>query len=240
MSTSGEYGSSRFGWDAPARISTTAVMLQEATELLPGETLHGPVGFMPSIISGDGTSTSSDSDGSQWKTFPDQLDLYWYQGDDIQIPLYFSDPTNPTLDMSDESDWEWKSQIRNRHRFYSYEVNEFVIESEAVPPTPPATTPTGITLVTLFLPRQMNQYRGIFAWDLMSTSPFVGPVFPQPPDIDVWPPTTQVKTWLWGKVYVVPRVTATDWLPPPGAVPPFTPIGVTSQGWFVGPNGKVP
>jgi hypothetical protein len=235
---SGEFGSQRFGWDAPARISTSAVMLQEASEVLP-ETLHGPVGFLPSIVSGDGTS-SSDSTETQRKAFPDQLDLYWYQGDDVQIPLHFSDPDNPTLDMSNESGWEWKAQMRTRHRFYAYMVNEFVIESEAVPPTPPAVDPTGITLVTLFLPRQLNQYRGVFSWDLMSTGPFDGPSFPQPPDIAVWPPTDQVKTWLWGKVYVVPRVTATDWLPPPATVPSSTAVVVTPQGWTVGPNGRVP
>lgn len=235
---SGEYGSQRFGWDAPARISTTAVMLQEATELLPGETLHGPVGFLPSIVSGDGTSSSS-SDSTQWKAFPDRLDLYWYQGDDIQIPLYFTNPGDPALDMSDENGWTWKSQMRVRHRFYAYRVNDFVIESEAVPPTPPATE-SGITLVTLFLPRQLNQYRGVWSWDLMSTGPFVGPSFPQPPDVEEWPPMDQVKTWLWGKIYVVPRVTATDWLPPPAAVPQGTAVVVTPQGWAVGPNGRFP
>lgn len=237
---SGRFGTQRFGWDAPARISTSAVMLQEASDVLP-ETLHGPVGFLPSIVSGDGaTSSSSSSDDGQWRAFPDQLNLYWYQGDDIQIPLYFTNPGDPTLDMSNEHGWSWKAQMRTRHRFYAYEVNEFVIESQAVAPTPPATTPTGITLVTLFLPRQLNQFRGVFSWDLASTGPFDGPTFPQPDDIDVWPPTDQVKTWLWGKVYVVPRVTATDWLPLPGTVPPSTAVVVTPQGWAVGPNGRVP
>ena len=135
---SGQYGTQRFGWDAPARISTSAVMLQEATEM-PPETLHGPVGFMPSIVSGDGTSTGSANgdDNSKWKAFPDQLNLYWYQGDDIQIPLYFTNPVDPLLDMSNENGYTWKAQMRTRHRFYAYEVNEFVIESEALPPTPP-------------------------------------------------------------------------------------------------------
>ena len=93
----------------------------------------------------------------------------------------------------------------------------------------------------MFLPRQLNKYRGVFAWDLQSTSPFSGPVFPQPPDIDVWPPTDQVKTWLWGYVYVVPRVTSTDFLPPPPT--PWSRarlVVVTPQGWVVGPNGRVP
>jgi hypothetical protein len=239
----GEFGSSRFGWDAPARISTSAAMLQEATEVLPGEMLHGPIGFLPSLVNGDGSTTgsSSDSANTQWKAFPDRLDLYWYQGDDVQIPLYFTNPGDPSLDMSNENEWEWKSQMRVRHRFYSYKVNEFTIESAAVPPTPPSVTPTGMTLVTLFLPRQLNQYRGVYSWDLMSTSPFEGPVYPKPPDIELWPPTTQVKTWLWGKIYVVPRVTSTDWLPvPPDAIAPGTVVVVTPQGWTVGPNGRVP
>jgi hypothetical protein len=237
---SGEFGTQRFGWDAPARISTSAVMLQEASEVLP-ETLHGPVGFMPSLINGDGTTAigSGDDTNTQWKAFPDKLDLYWYQGDDIQIPLYFTNPLDTGLDMSNENGWSWTAQMRTRHRFYAYKVNDFVIESQAVPATPPATE-SGITLVTLFLPRQLNQFRGVFSWDLMSTGPFVGPSFPQPIDIEVWPPVDQVKTWLWGKVYVVPRVTATDWLPPPAAVPPSTAVVVTPQGWTVGPNGRVP
>ena len=236
-----EYASQRFGWDAPARISTSAVMLQEASELLPGQTLHGSIPFYPSIVDGS-TVPSGNGNGNgvdQWKAFPDRLDLYWYQGDDVQIPLYFTNPGDPALDMSDENGWEWKSEIKTRHRYFASEVYEFVIESEAVAPTPPATE-SGITLVTLFLPRQLNKYRGVFRWDLMSTGPFEGPLFPQPPDIDVWPPTDQVKTWLWGYVYVVPRVTSTDFLPPDTAVPPSTAVVITPQGWTVGPNGRVP
>ena len=193
---------------------------------------------MPSIVSG--TSPSGNGNGNtQYKQFPDRLDLYWYQGDDVQIPLYFTNPDDPALDMSNENDYEWKSEVKTRHRYFATEVYEFTIESEAVPPTPPATE-SGITLVTLFLPRELNKYRGVFAWDLQSTSPFSGPVFPQPPDIDVWPPTDQVKTWLWGYVYVVPRVTSTDFLPPDNAVAPSTAVVVTPQGWTVGPNGRVP
>lgn len=240
---SGEFGSSRFGWDAPARIGGSAVVLQEASELLPGQTLHGSIPFYPSIVSGSTvpTGTGNGGDDSQWRAFPDRLDLYWYQGDDVQVPLYFTNPIDPALDMSNENGYTWKSEVRTRHRYYAGEVYEFTIESAAVPPTPPAVEPTGITLVSLFMPRELNKYRGVFAWDLMSTSPFVGPTYPQPPDIEVWPPMNQVKTWLWGYIYVVPRVTTTDFLPvPPTAVEAGQVVVVTPQGWTVGPNGRVP
>ena len=55
-----------------------------------------------------------------------------------------------------------------------------------------------------------------------------------------WPMDTQVKTWLYGYIYIVPRVTTTDWLPvPPNALPAGQVVVVSPTGVF-GPNGRVP
>ena len=50
-----EFGSFRFGWDAPSRIGASAVMLQEAIELLPGRPTYAHAI----------TLLSSDRDGSR-------------------------------------------------------------------------------------------------------------------------------------------------------------------------------
>ena len=247
----GQHVGQRFGQDSYARITTTAEVTLEASEMLPYEPMYQPlVPFLPpSITSGTaggssllGSVTSSGDDDADWKSYPDRLDLHWYQGDDVQIPLYFQNPGDPALDMSNENDWEWKAEMRLTHRYHSAQVNEFSIESEAVAPTPPSVEPTGITKVTLYLPGKYNPYWGVWAWDLVSTSPFEGPVFPKPPDFateEPWPPTTQTKTWLYGYVYVAPRVTQTDWLPwPADSAPAGVPIAVTPT--FAGPNGRVP
>jgi hypothetical protein len=205
--------------------------------------------FPPSLVSGNGSASSAAavaaaSGDADWMSYPDRLDLHFYQGDDVQIPLYFQNLGDPDLDMSNENGYTWKSQIRLRHHYASRLVNEFTIESEAVPPTPPDTEPTGITLVTLFLPRMLNQYLGVYQWDIQSTSPFTGPDFPKPPDVDDanWPMTDQVKTWLYGYVYIVPRLTATDYLPiPPGAAGNNQQVWVVSSNQLVaGANGRVP
>jgi hypothetical protein len=193
----------------------------------------------PGIVSGETIAavSSASSGDAEWKKYPGRLDLYVYQGDDIQIPLYFKDASDPDLDMSE---WTWNAQIRMRHRYYSTLLNEFSISAELVLPTPPDTVNT--TLVTLFLPRFHNQYAGVWSWDVHSVSPFIGPTFPKPPDVapEDWPMADQIKTWLFGYIYVVPRVTETDYLPLPPNAYPVGPIAVTPQGYTVGPNGRVP
>jgi hypothetical protein len=107
-----------------------------------------------------------------------------------------------------------------------------------------------MTKLTMLLSRLVNKYIGTFHWDLRSFSPFEGPVYPPPPgweeedpDNPVWPQTTEVKTWLYGDIHIVRRVTATDVLPPTnGALTPGngSVVVVTPGGFTVGPNGRVP
>jgi hypothetical protein len=223
-----------------AQISTVA------GETLPAEPTYQPViPFYPPIFSGNSGVSSGvlgAAGSDDWKKYPDNLDLFVYQGDDVQIPLYFQDPTIPNIDLS--TSYVWKGQIRVVHHYKSALVNEFTIATEIIPPDPLDPTSLGSTLVTLFLPRFNNQYSGVYTWDLQSTSPFVGPVYPKPPDVDDedWPMADQVKTWLYGNLHVVPRVTETDFLPvpSPAALPPGTAVVVTPAGWAVGPNGRVP
>ena len=235
------YVASRFGQDSPSRIATSAELYLEATEMPPVPEYQSLVPFLPpSIVLGDGgfvASSTVATGGDDWTFRPDRLDLKVYQGDDFQVPLFFKDASRPTLDMSD---WDWKGQVRIRHRYYSRLVTEFTITAELIEPTPPDDVNT--TLVTLFLPRYHNRFAGVWSWDLHSTGPFEGPTFPKPPDVaeEDWPMIDQVKTWLYGYMYVVPRTTETDHLPIPPNYYPAGPITVTPQGWTVGPNGRVP
>lgn len=239
----GHYVGSRFGQDTPSRIAVSTELLLEASEM-PAEPMYQSLipFYPPSITTGSDPSAGSLAAATtdDWKIYPDRLDLFCYQGDDVQIPLYFVDAARPTLDMSNENDFEWKGQIRIVHAYRSTLVHNFTIESSLITPTPPDTV--NQTLVTLFLPRFHNQYPGRYSWDLFSTSPFEGPTFPQPADVadEDWPMTDQVKTWLYGYFYCVPRVTTTDWLPMPStAVSAGSTVIVTPTGTY-GPNGRVP
>jgi hypothetical protein len=242
-----QFGTWRHGYDAPARIATSGMMLQEATAVAPGEPRYQPLipFFPPSLVPGTGGAASGTSGTDDWKQLPGRLDLYCYQGDDVQIPLFFSDPTDWEIDMST---WEWKGQVRVIHNARSTLVHDFVTAAEYLPPEPSDEQPQGMTQVTLFLPHQFNVFTGRYCWDVCSTGPFDGPAYPvEPPagiEIDEWPPTTSVKTWLYGEFWVVPRVTATEWVPPPDALPVGGDGGgvvvMTPAGWCVGPNGRVP
>jgi hypothetical protein len=243
----GQYGAFRFGRDLPARILTSTNVLTEASELLPDEPMYQPlIPFYPSLVEGTASSASTASD--DWKQFPGRLDLFCYQGDDVQIPLYFQDPSDWDIDMSTVAGWEWKAEVRVIHNARSTLVHEFVVAAEYIPPEPTDEQPQGVTQVTLFLPHQLNYYTGQYHWDVQSVGPFDGPVYPtEPPlgiEVDEWPPTTSIKTWLYGQFWVVPRVTATEWVPPPDALPVggggAVPVVVTSAGFCVGPNGRVP
>ena len=243
------YVGSRFGQDTPSRIASSASLLLEATEM-PIEPMYQQViPFLPpSVISGGAVGsggsavglTSGNGSDEDWKEYPDRLDLHVYQGDDVVVPLYFVNAADPTLDMSD---WEWKAQARIYHRYYAQHTHDFVVTAELIAPTPPDTV--NQTLVSLVLPRQRNRYTGVYSWDLHSTSPYTGPPMPVlPPGTDIhdedWPPIDQVKTWVFGYFYIVPRVTTTDFLPiPPNALPTGQAVIVTPTGVY-GPNGRVP
>jgi hypothetical protein len=245
------YVGSRFGQDTKSRIAASTSLLLEATEMPAEPSYQQLVPFLPEISSGSGvttgglTTTASSGDTDEWKVYPDRLDLYVYQGDDIQIPLYFINAAEPTLDMST---WDWKAQARITHRYYVEQSHEFIIDTELITPTAPDTV--NQTLVTLFLPRYRNRYVGLYSWELYSTSPYVGPTFVDPPpDVlgfppipdEEWPPVDQVKTWVYGRLYVVPRSTTTDWLPVPDtAVHASQGMVVQTFTGTYGPNGRVP
>jgi hypothetical protein len=243
-----QYGVTRFGQDAPALISTSGGVLDEATELIPAEPRYGLIPFPPYPGSGivSGTSGGTTTEGpDRWTAYPDRLDLIVYEGDDVQIPLYFQDPNDPTKDLSNENGYQWEAEIRVIHSYNSTLVNTFAVESEYIP-VAEGDPLSGTTKVTLFLPRLLNTYRGTFRWELASTSPYEGPVFPIPPGVDPeeWPPTDQIKTWLYGTITIVHRLTDTDVLPPAGELPPAMSEGGSTGAWtgafVVGPNGRVP
>lgn len=246
------YVGARFGQDTRARIATSTSLLLEASEMPAEPSYQQLVAFLPEIVSGSGISSggltsnaAGDSGSDDWKVYPDRLDLYVYQGDDIQIPLYFVNAAQPTIDMST---WDWKAQARIRHRYYAEQSHEFIIDTELITPTPPDTV--NQTLVTLFLPRYRNKYVGLYSWEIYSTSPYVGPTFVDPPPStpgqipvpdEEWPPVDQVKTWVYGYLYVVPRSTSTDWLPVPDtAIHAGQNVVVQTAFGTVGPNGRVP
>ena len=237
------YVGSRFGQDGPPRIATTAEMLLEATEMPPIPNYQPLVPFYPSVVDGStgtavgGTSTAT-AEIQTWERYPSRCDLRFYQGDDVIVTLYVQDPSNPNTDMSDQSQWMWHSQIRLWHNYRSRLVSEFVVDSSYVPPAPPD-IPVGITKIELLLPRQENNVYGTYHWDLYSESPYSYTNFTEPEDwVGEWPPVDGIRTWLYGEVKILPRVTSTDSLPLQPALPAGTPQGTT---WFfAGPNGRVP
>ena len=111
-----------------------------------------------------GAGSSSDID--VWTNVPSRVDLTWYQGDDVTIPLTIEDPADTTPDMS--TAWEWAAQIRLLHTYHSTLVNTFSVKDEYFPPD---VDTAGFTQVTMFLPRSENVYIGRYRWDLYSLSP---------------------------------------------------------------------
>ena len=243
----GQYGAFRFGWDAPHRIGTSVSLLAEQSALLPAEPVYQPlIPFYPAIVSGSTSASGVNATDDDWVSYPGRLDLFCYQGDDVQIPLYFQNPSDLNFDISNENLWNWKAQIRVLHTTRSTLVNEFAVESEFLPEDPTNPDDLGVTKVTLFLPRTLNTYVGQFHWDLQSVSPFVGPDYPRPenyPEEEPWPPDDLIRTWLYGIIKIVPRVTATDVIPPSGELPIGNGGAVPAPfagPFVVGPNGRVP
>jgi hypothetical protein len=213
-------------------------MLAQVTELPPGEPMYQPIPFYPSIVSGSGTQLGASTATQTWANYPARCDLTFLQGDDVMIPLTIEDPSDSTPDMS--TAWDWSAQIRVLHSYHSTLVNTFTITDEY---TPPAGETPGFTTVNLFLPRSENCYVGSYRWDLYSKSPLDATDFPRPPDVpepEPWPPTDQIRTWLYGLVTILPRITSTDFLPPPTEITDGGGEQVVMAGYFVGPNGRVP
>ena len=234
-----------FGPNMPTRIQGTAQLMMEPGEVAPSLPWYQPlVPFYPPSITSGSDSSSTTADGHKlWERTPSRCDLLFYQGDDVVIPLYFNDPTIANDDMSLH---EWHAQIRVLHRYQSRLVGEFATTAEFYTG---ADETDEYTMVELFLPRSENLYYGQYRWDLYSISDADLSRFPKPEDVDAadWPPTDALRTWLYGVVNIAPRVTDTDYLtgsydypqiPWPG--PPAYVTVLTTGGWTVGPNGRVP
>ncbi len=244
-----QYGTTRFGLDAPARIQTSAELMMEASERMPGEPTYDLlIPFYPPITSGNGgLPSATTNDGHPiWSQAPSRCDLAFYQGDDIVIPLYFNDPAVLGDDMEDE--FEWVAQIRLIHRWQStliatfsckatYHASDTGVDEEGVDDE--------YTKVEMFLPRSMNDRWGTYEWEIYSKSPVDVSRFPKPDGVadEDWPPADTVRTWLYGQCRIAPRTTSTDFLPvPPASIGSGTdqPAVMTNGGWVVGPNGRVP
>jgi len=230
-----EYATSRFGWDAPSRIAGTTVMLQEQGALPVAEPLYAPLPFLPA---GSGSSSAiggMTEDGHPiWMAVPTRVDLVFYQGDDVVIPLFFD---NPDITADDMSDQDWFAQIRRRHLFTSTLVADLSVAATYHPPTE---TTLEHTQVEMYLPRAFNTTWGSFEWEIASYGDTDLSRFPPPPgwDLDVaWPPPQALKTWLFGRCYIVPRTTATDELGSPTTDPGVVTLGPT--GFVVAPNGML-
>ena len=239
-----QHSVSRYGKDSPARIGSSTTMLAESNAMLPGEPVYQPIiPFLPTITTGTGAviGGTAEEEIQSWQRYPERCDLTFYQGDDVVITLYIQDPNSPDLDMTDPAEWEWSAQIRVIHSYHSTLVNTFSVVDEYTPAVVDPPTPA-YTQVTLFLPRTENVYVGRYRWDLYSLSPFDAALFPRPPDVpepEPWPPTDRLRTWLYGQVTVLPRVTSTDALPVP-VDEGGGPVQVVYSGAFAGPNGRVP
>lgn len=233
------YVARRSGWDGPNRIATTAEMTTLATELLPGETMYQPIPFYPSIVDGSGASLNGVTSLDSWVNSPSRVDLTWYQGDDVTITLIIQDPSDSTPDMS--TSWDWTAQIRLAHNYHAALVNTFSVMDAYTAPVVGPPAEIGYTTVTLFLARSENRYVGTFNWDLYSKSPFYLTDLPRPPDVpapEPWPPADQIRTWLYGEVSILPRVTSTDILD--DDLVSVGGGGAVQMTYFVGPNGRVP
>jgi len=234
-----------FGSNMPTRIAGTAQLMLEPGEVAPSLPWYQPLVpfYPPSITNGAGSSNLTADGHKLWERTPSRCDLLFYQGDDIVIPLYFNDPAVANDDMSLH---EWHAQIRVLHRYQSALVAEFVTTSEFHTGTDETDE---YTMVELFLPRSDNLYYGQYRWDLYSISDADLSRFPKPEGVEAadWPPPDAIRTWLYGVATIAPRVTDTDFLtggyeyplvPYPGPPPMVTTI--TTGGWCVGPNGRVP
>jgi hypothetical protein len=146
-----------------------------------------------------------------WQQTPTRVDLAFWQGDDVVIPLFFNDPDIPDDDMSD---YDWHAEIRVYHGFDSTLVGEFAVAATFITGTDEATEHTKVELL---LPRQFNTRAGTFRWEVYAVGDSDLSRFPKPASVDAadWPPPDVLRTMLFGYCTVLPRVSATDVLPPP-------------------------
>lgn len=234
-----QYAGSRFGQDSPSRIALSTGYLTESSETVPGEPKYQPVVpfIPPSIVNGgNGNGNGVTEDGHKiWTQYPSMCDLVFYQGDDAVIPLFFQDPNDPVLDMSTDAGWQWFSQVRMTRNYESDLVHDFSMAALYIDGTPPS-----YTQVEMFLPRVLNDVHGIYYWEIFSIGPRDLSRFSKPDEVapEDWPPPDALRTWLWGRAFILPRGTSTDYLP--AEIESGTPPAVTTGGWFVGPNGRVP
>lgn len=240
-----QFGASRFGRDSPSRIAGTTMMLLESDALLPGEPMYAPlVPFYPSgvpattVIEG-ATGVAPpwvEENGLQiWQVHPARCDLILWQGDDVIVTMYFRDSENPALDMSDTAGFTWTGQIKTSRDYTSDLVAEMPCAATYIPAT---NTTEASTKVEMFLPRESNTLAGCFVWELHSVSTADLSRFPQPTAISVWPPTTFLRSWLFGRCFILSRVGETDFLIDAVVTPPSP--GGYAMVPFVGPNGRVP
>jgi hypothetical protein len=169
-----------------------------------------------------------------WSAVPTRVDLILYQGDDVVIPLFFD---NPDIVGDDMEDMDWFAQIRRRHLYTSTLIADLSVAAEYFPSG--ETTPE-YTKVEMYLPRAFNNTWGSFEWEIASYGDTDLSRFPPPPgwDTDVaWPPPQALKTWLFGRCYIVPRTTATDELGSVTTDPGVVALGPT--GFVVTSNGML-
>lgn len=229
-----EFATSRFGWDAPSRIAGSTVMLQEQGALPVGLPMYSPLPFIPASASSSSAISGTTEDGHPiWQATPTRVDLVFYQGDDVVIPLYFD---NPDIMGDSMEDQDWFAQIRRRHMYTSTLVADLSVAADYAPAG--ETTPE-YTKVEMYLPRAFNTTWGSFEWEIASYGDTNLSRFPKPPGWGTvtWPPVQALKTWLFGRCYIVPRTTATDELGSPTTDPGVVTLGPT--GFVVTSNGML-
>jgi hypothetical protein len=228
-----EFATFRFGWDAESRISGTTVMLQEQGALPVGAPLYSPVPFLPGGSTPSAIGGTTEDGHPIWMATPTRVDLIFYQGDDVVIPLYFD---NPDITADDMSTMDWFAQIRRGHLVTRTLVADF---SVAATYTAAGVDTPEYTKVEMYLPRASNDTWGSFEWEIASYGDSDLSRFPPPPGWgdEPWPPPQALKTWLFGRCYIVPRTTATDELGTPTTEPGVVTLG--ARGFVVAPNGML-
>ena len=136
----------------------------------------------------------------------------------MTITLVIEDPGDHTPDMS--TAWDWSAQIRVLHTYHSTLVNTFSVKDEYTAPVGDAVGYTDGDAVPAPLRRTSTQ--GKYRWDLYSKSPFNVTDLPRPPDVpepEPWPPTDQIRTWLYGDGHDPPASHLDRCLPVDPAIP---------------------
>src|SRR5262245_17496969 len=251
--TQQQYGVSRYGWDEPTRIAGTTQMMLLGGEAPPGEMLYQPlVPFLPGAAAGlvpitDGSTGqlvppyTTENGIDIWERVPARCDLVFWQGDDVIVPLYFRDPSDASLQMDEAHGYEWHAELRESHSFEADLIATLSCDPTVIAPVPPATSYTN--QADIFYPRQNNAYSGLFHWEIYSVNTQDLSRFPKPAEVDDadWPPPNLLRTWLYGRVIILPRTSATDFLYAIDETLPLPPEG----GYYLyhpfsGPNGRVP